>query len=226
MSNALLPPGQRVRGDQPPFGLPWFAHRMPPGGTDTAIQVEGAGAIGLPFTLTADDFDALERCEQGSAFHCVTTWTRLDPHWSGIRFSALYEQRLAPLITPAAHITRVRFTGADGYNESLLLEDALADDVLLADTLDGALLTRGNGAPLRLVAPAHYGYKNVKYLTRIEILGPPRAGITRWLSLHHPRARVAFEERFLGLPGPFVRYLYRPMIGVNAWWFRRMMRRR
>jgi DMSO/TMAO reductase YedYZ molybdopterin-dependent catalytic subunit len=199
---------------------------MPPAATDDQIEIEVAGAVCQPFALNSQDLAALERREQASAFHCVTTWTRPDPRWAGVSFRALYEQQLAPVANPGTTITRVRFTGADGYNESLLLVDALADDVLLADTLDAVPLSRGNGAPLRLVAPAHYGYKNVKYLTRIELLGPPRRTITRWLSLHHLRARVAFEERFLGLPGPVVRHLYRPMIELNAWWFRRMMRRR
>ena len=52
----------------------------------------------------------------------------------------------------------------------MLLEDALADDVLLADRLDGAPLDAKHGAPVRLVAPAHYGFINVKHLCRIEVL--------------------------------------------------------
>ena len=38
----------------------------------------------------------------------------------------------------------------------------------MADHLDGQLLPIEHGAPLRLIAPAHYGYKSVKHLHRIE----------------------------------------------------------
>ncbi len=36
-------------------------------------------------------------------------------------------------------------------------------DVLLADQLDGQPLSIEHGAPLRLVAPAHYGYRDQRY---------------------------------------------------------------
>ena len=82
--------------------------------------------------------------------------------------------------------THVRFAGLDGHWSVMLLEDALADDVLLADHLDGAPLDAKHGAPVRLVAPAHYGFVNVKHLCRIELLtaepaqstAPPRASPT------------------------------------------------
>jgi DMSO/TMAO reductase YedYZ molybdopterin-dependent catalytic subunit len=40
--------------------------------------------------------------------------------------------------------------------------------LLLADRLNGAKLTPDHGAPPRLVAPMHYGYKSVKHLTVLE----------------------------------------------------------
>jgi DMSO/TMAO reductase YedYZ molybdopterin-dependent catalytic subunit len=41
---------------------------------------------------------------------------------------------------------------------------------MLAHHMDGAPLTRAHGAPLRLVIPEMYGYKNVKWLSRIELV--------------------------------------------------------
>ena len=41
-------------------------------------------------------------------------------------------------------------------------------DVLLANELNSQPLTVEHGAPLRLIAPKHYGYKSVKYLCRME----------------------------------------------------------
>jgi DMSO/TMAO reductase YedYZ molybdopterin-dependent catalytic subunit len=217
-----LPPGQRARDDMPAFGLSWYAPRMPSLPRTDGIRVTGFVA---PFVLTADDLAAVARRTQMSDFHCVTTWSRPGARWSGVRFRDVYELVLSPRLPGSARVARVGFRGADGYCDSLPLTDLLADDVLLADQLDGMPLSRGNGAPLRLVAPAHYGYKNVKYVAAIELLGPASLLSRIMPSLHHPRARAAAEERFHGLPGPLVRYLYRPAIGLNVWWFQRMMRR-
>jgi len=47
---------------------------------------------------------------------------------------------------------------------------AALPDVLLAYEMDGKSLSRGHGAPLRLVIPEMYGYKGVKWLTRNELV--------------------------------------------------------
>jgi DMSO/TMAO reductase YedYZ molybdopterin-dependent catalytic subunit len=95
----------------------------------------------------------------------------------------------------------------------MLLEDLLAPDVLLADILDGQPLTIEHGAPLRLVAPAHYGYKSVKYLSRIELRSEDIGyRVSGFRFMDHLRARVALEERGRGAPGWLLRYLYRPLV--------------
>jgi DMSO/TMAO reductase YedYZ molybdopterin-dependent catalytic subunit len=95
----------------------------------------------------------------------------------------------------------------------MLLEDLLAPDVLLADRLNGQRISVDHGAPLRLIAPAHYGYKSVKHLSRVEFLDPAAGYRVSGLSfMDHPRARVAREERGRVLPGWLLRYLYRPFI--------------
>src|SRR5215207_653810 len=54
-----------------------------------ALQV--AGLVEHPFTLTWDQFMALPQVDDVSDFHCVTTWSRYDNHWSGVRFRTLAE---------------------------------------------------------------------------------------------------------------------------------------
>ncbi len=70
-------------------------------------------------------------------------------------------------------------------------------------------LTLAKGAPLRLVAPSHYGYKGVKHATRLRLLDRYRSGSAGWAE--HPRGRVAAEERGRGLPGVAYRYVYRAL---------------
>ncbi len=103
-------------------------------------------------------------------------------------------------------------------------EQDILDDVLLADRLDGASLGLDHGAPLRLVAPAHYGYKNVKHIAAIEFWRDRRNyrfPLPYPTLMDHPRGRVAFEERGIGVPGWLLRCLYRLIVPFTVWNMRR-----
>jgi DMSO/TMAO reductase YedYZ molybdopterin-dependent catalytic subunit len=47
---------------------------------------------------------------------------------------------------------------------------------MLAYEMDGAPLSRPHGAPVRLVMPEMYGYKNVKWVTYIKLEKTPHTG--------------------------------------------------
>jgi DMSO/TMAO reductase YedYZ molybdopterin-dependent catalytic subunit len=49
-------------------------------------------------------------------------------------------------------------------------------DVLLAYEMDGKPLPRAHGAPARVVIPEMYGYKNVKWVERIELVAASGSG--------------------------------------------------
>jgi DMSO/TMAO reductase YedYZ molybdopterin-dependent catalytic subunit len=100
------------------------------------------------------------------------------------------------------------------------IEDALAEDVLIADRLDGRPLDGDHGAPARLVSPGQYGFVSVKHLSRIDAHtrapGEGYGEISRLAQLTlrgpfkpHPRARVWEEERHRHLPNRLVRPVYR-----------------
>ena len=61
------------------------------------------------------------------------------------------------------------------YIDSLTVKQAGLHDVMLAYEMDGKPLSRAHGAPLRLVIPEMYGYKNVKWLDGINLV-PGRRG--------------------------------------------------
>ena len=97
------------------------------------------------------------------------------------------------------------FRGFDGGFFCVLpVADALRPNVLLADRLDGQPLSLAHGAPLRVVAPDHYGYKSCKHLAAIDFGDDPIRGVGL---IQHPRGRVAAEERGRVLPGWFYRVL-------------------
>jgi DMSO/TMAO reductase YedYZ molybdopterin-dependent catalytic subunit len=205
-----LPPGQRETRTFPRFGLTQFAHRFPK--EPSRIEIEVTGDVEHELCLS-DALNGLPRIEQISDFHCVTTWSRRSLCWGGVRFRDFFERVVLPQASPRSRATLVALRGQDGARTGMLLEDLLAPDVLLADTLDGQSLTVEHGAPLRLIAPAHYGYKSVKYLSRIEFRSAD-AGyrVSGFRFMDHLRARVALEERGRGVPGWLLRYLYRPLV--------------
>ena len=218
-----LPPGQREIENFPRFGLTPFAVRFPTAIETANIQI--AGDVETPIEVGIE-LKHIARVEQYSDFHCVTTWTSKALHWSGIRFSDFYRQIVVPLAGPSPDATLVVLRGQDGARSSLPLEDLLAPDVLLADRLNGQPLSIAHGAPLRLVAPAHYGYKSVKHVNRIEFWRSSanyRPFGLRFMV--HPRARVASEERGQWIPGWVLRYLYRPLIRPTAARFEQAMQR-
>lgn len=58
------------------------------------------------------------------------------------------------MLQPGADVTHLGFVGLDGYRSVVTIEDALADDVLIADSLNGQPLDADHGAPVRLVSPS------------------------------------------------------------------------
>lgn len=206
----VLPKGQQKIDDFPRFGLRQFLNRLPDQTDCAAFEVRGDVENALS---VEERFLDLPRTTQRSDLHCVTTWSTCGLEWAGVRFRDFYEQFVLPDARPDAGADFVVIRGQDGFRTSLPLNDLMTDDVLLADTLDGEPLSIAHGAPVRLVAPSHYGYKNIKHLRAIEFWRDSRN--YRYPGpkfLDHPRARVEHEERSAVLPNWFARPLYRLLI--------------
>ncbi|MGE0383251.1 MAG: sulfite oxidase-like oxidoreductase [Gammaproteobacteria bacterium] len=123
------------------------------------------GACENPLLLTWQDFMRLPQAEDVSDFHCVTTWSKFDMRWRGVRFADLAE--LAACREDARH---VMFHAFDGYTTNVSLDDAMAPDVLLVHTWEGAPLPREHGGPVRVITPRLYAWKGAKWVSRIEFM--------------------------------------------------------
>jgi DMSO/TMAO reductase YedYZ molybdopterin-dependent catalytic subunit len=136
--------------------------------TDWRLDV--GGLVDHPLTLSWDEFLALPQVDDVSDFHCVTTWSRLDNRWSGVRF-----RTLAELTVPKAEARFVLCTGYDvmpgssiPYTTNLPMARALEDDVLLVHTWEGRPLPREHGGPCRMITPKLYAWKGTKWIRKIE----------------------------------------------------------
>lgn len=220
----MLPPGQRESSVFHRFGLTPFATRFPIETERQVLRLSGAVTQAVEIE---DPLDELTRIDQVSDFHCVTTWSVRSLVWQGVRFSEFYDRVIRPLASPGEDATLIAISAQDGARTGMHLEDLLDPSVLLADRLNGESLSVDHGAPLRLVAPKHYGYKSVKYIKEFKFLRAhedyPATGLK---FMDHPRARVEHEERGRVLPGSLLRYLYRPLVRGTARRFAEASRQR
>ena len=140
----------------------------------TTWRLEITGLVRRPISLSYQQLRALPRAEQVSTFHCVTGWVVPNVHWAGVRFHDL----LAPAgLLPQA--SALHFISAEKpYDDYLALRQVALRDVMLAYEMDGKPLRREHGAPVRVVIPEMYGYKNVKWVERIDAV--PHSGSGYW----------------------------------------------
>jgi DMSO/TMAO reductase YedYZ molybdopterin-dependent catalytic subunit len=144
-------------------------------------KLEIGGLVDKPMTLSYDELRALPRTSQIRNFHCVTGWSVSNVHWTGVRLGHLLDR-----VSPQFSAQGVQFTSAEiPYVDSLTLEQAKLHDVLLAYEMNGKPLPREHGAPVRLVIPEMYGYKNVKWVSRIDLVTQPQDGY--WEQLGYDR---------------------------------------
>ena len=141
-------------------------------------RLEIDGLVENPVTLSWDEFLGLPQADEVSDFHCVTTWSRYDNHWRGVRLKTIAE-----LVVPRDEAHFVLCTGADHmpgtsipYTTNLPLARAIEDDVLLVHTWEGHPLPREHGGPCRLITPKLYAWKGAKWIRRIDFLAEDQKG--------------------------------------------------
>jgi DMSO/TMAO reductase YedYZ molybdopterin-dependent catalytic subunit len=168
-----LPPGQREVKNWPVLDL----------GDSPSIDREDwhldvTGLVERPCRLSFDDLMALPQSDDVSDFHCVTTWSRMDNRWSGVRFRDLMAH--TGILPGARHVLVTAYDHAPGssvpYTTNLPLEEAMLDDVLLVHTWEGEPLPREHGGPVRMITPQLYAWKGAKWIRHIELARADRPG--------------------------------------------------
>ena len=129
------------------------------------------GEVDSPLELSWQDFMNLPQTTDVSDFHCVTTWSRMDVPWVGVKLADL-----AALVIPKSTATHILCYGYDKYTTNISIEEALKDDVLLVHSADNKPLERDHGGPVRMITPQLYAWKGTKWINRIEFLNKNKPG--------------------------------------------------
>lgn len=95
--------------------------------------------------------------------NCVEGWS-VKILWEGILLKDLLAEA-----SPSANAKVVIFHAYDGYTTSLPLDYILNDDILLAYKMNDVTLPPERGFPFQLVAESKWGYKWIKWVTKIEL---------------------------------------------------------
>jgi len=140
---ARVPPGQ-ILTDKFPVLTYGATPRFDPKTWDFKV----VGLVEKPLRFSYEEFRALPQSREVADFHCVTTWSRLDNTWEGVKVADL--MKLVKLSPEVRHV----IVHCDGdYTTNLPLGEFLDDDVMLAHRHDGRNLEPDHGFPLRLIVP-------------------------------------------------------------------------
>jgi DMSO/TMAO reductase YedYZ molybdopterin-dependent catalytic subunit len=179
------PPGQTLTEKWPVLHYAAVPHADP-----ATFRLRTRGLCEQPLELTWEQLRALPAVQRTSDFHCVTSWSRLDNTWEGVRFATLCD-----LTRPRAAATHCLLHCLDGYSTNVPLRTLREDDVLLAWSWQGQPLTPEHGGPLRMVVPMLYAWKSAKWLCAVEFLEHDRRGFWEERGYHN-RADPWREERY------------------------------
>jgi DMSO/TMAO reductase YedYZ molybdopterin-dependent catalytic subunit len=148
------------------------------------------GEVDRPFRLTWAEFRELPRTGLTADIHCVTRWSKLDTHWEGVAIRTILEMAQ---VRPAAAFAVGH--AEQGYTANLPLSVLDDDDVILADTYEGAPLEPDHGYPLRLIVPKKYFWKGPKWIRGLELVSRDSPGFWERYGYHND-ADPWREERF------------------------------
>ncbi len=134
---------------------------------DWALRVDGL--VAHPLTLSLGQLRVLPARSQITMHSCDEGWNAIG-QWKGVPLG-----QLLSLAAPTSRASYVVFHCMDKredgarYYESIDLFDAFHPQTILAYEMNGQPLPVAYGAPLRLRVETQIGYKNAKYIERIEL---------------------------------------------------------
>lgn len=132
---------------------------------------------------------SLPRLERYVTLRCISNTLKSNlmgtAYWSGILLRQIIDPRQVP-----GDIVEVAVVGVDGHGDSYPVAYALSEHAMLAYGMNGQTLNRDHGFPIRLLVPRYFGFKNVKWIDRIDLVSKPyygtwpKMGYTKEATIH------------------------------------------
>ncbi len=129
-----------------------------------AWRLEVAGRVRKPLSLTYSQITGLSQFERDVLLICPGFFA-YHGRWKGISMETLLET--AQMEKDVTHVIFSTTRAAGGNEEKFPIADILSGSVFLALGVNGQVLPKKHGFPLRVVAEGYYGSVWVKYVNRV-----------------------------------------------------------
>lgn len=181
-------------------------------------KIEVSGLAHKTGTYDMEDLIPKQKIEERVyRFRCVEAWSMVVP-WLGFKLSdflkqfepqnkakyVYFETLFDPEQLPGQHRRTIPWP----YREGLRMDEAMNELAFMAIGMYGKKLPNQNGAPLRLVVPWKYGFKNIKSIVKIKFMDKQPLNSWQQIASHeygfyanvnpqvdHPRWSQASERR-------------------------------
>ena len=122
------------------------------------------GLVTQPLSYTYDEVtDKYEHYKKVVRLNCVTGWS-VDILWEGMLVRDLLEET-----KPLPEAKTVIFHAYDGYTTSFPVEYVTNNEIIIAYKMNEVVIPPERGFPFQLVAESKWGYKWIKWITKIEL---------------------------------------------------------
>jgi len=161
-----MSPVFRTNGNTMPESELYQAHATA-GFADWRLAVDGL--VRRPSSTSLAQIRTMPARTQITRHDCVEGWSAIGK-WTGVPLKLLLD---AAGVSPGARYVVFHCAddfGGDPYYESIDLIDAYHPQTILAWGMNDQLLSIGHGAPLRLRVERQLGYKQAKYVMRVELV--------------------------------------------------------
>jgi DMSO/TMAO reductase YedYZ molybdopterin-dependent catalytic subunit len=138
-------------------------------------RLQVAGLVQTPVSLSLEAIRAAPSVTQAITLSCISNRVGGDligtSLWTGVPLKDILRAA-----GPRSSSRAVFIEAADGFYESIEMNDALDDRTLLVYAMNGVPLSPDHGFPLRIYVPGRYGMKQPKWIRRIEVTDRWRPG--------------------------------------------------
>lgn len=179
-------------------------------------RLEIGGHVDNSASYSFDDLKGFEQVDQETTLCCISNRIGAgfisNANWKGVRLRDLLD---SAGVKDGAY--EIFISGADAYHDTFSIEKAMEETTLVVYEMNGEPLPRIHGYPVRLIVPGLYGEKNVKWVSRIDVVTTDEEGFYEqqgWGPTFVPPTRSdIFSPVFSNRPG--VGYFFRDEFRVG-----------
>jgi DMSO/TMAO reductase YedYZ molybdopterin-dependent catalytic subunit len=152
------------------------------------------GLVQNPTSYTLADLVTMPTVTQAVTIACISNSVGGSliggNYWTGVPLKTILDQ-----VGLQSNALAVSIGSADGYYESLPMAEAMDERTLLVYAMNGQALTAKHGYPMRIYIPNHFGMKQPKWITGLEVIDNPGGGY--WVERGWSQTAVALTTSII-----------------------------